>query len=127
LVAFELAGTVQGTQYDHLIINGNLAVGGNLAVDVVGSFDSSIHNSMTFTLASSTALTGAFTNAANGARISTADGRFTFLVNYGAGSSFGVNDLVISGFQGVPEPSTWALLLTGSSYLAWALRRRKRV
>lgn len=126
VAAFELGGTTLGSQYDHLTVTGNLGLGGVLAVNVIGSFDTGINNAMTFNLASSSVLTGTFTNAANGARIATTDGRFTFLVNYGAGSSFGVNDVVISGFQGVPEPSTWALLLSGAGYLALAIRRRKR-
>ena len=126
VAAFELGGTTLGTGYDHLTVTGNLGLGGFTAVNVIGSFDSIIHNSMTFNLASSSVLTGTFANAANGSRIATSDGRFTFLVNYGAGSSFGVNDVVLSGFQGVPEPSTWALLCTGAGYLVLALRRRKR-
>ncbi len=123
---FELGGTIQGTQFDYLLVNGSLSLGGNLLVSLIGGFDTMVNNGMTFDVISSTALSNSFANAANGSRIATTDGRFTFLVNYGPGSPFGVNDLVISGFQAVPEPTTWALLLTGTCSLFFPFRRRRK-
>ncbi len=124
--AFELGGTIQGAQFDYLLVNGSLSLGGNLMVGLIGGFDTTINNTMTFDLVSSTALSNSFANAANGSRIATTDGRFTFLVSYGPTSGFGVNDVVISGFQAVPEPSTWVLLLAGTCSLVLSLRRRKK-
>ncbi len=121
---FELGGTTQGTQYDSLIVNGNLSLGGNLQIGFIGGFDTTVTNTMTFDLVTTSALSNSFLNAANGSRLYTADGLGSFIVNYGPGSGFGVNSVVISGFQAVPEPSTWALLLTGTGIVAFSLRRR---
>ena len=66
----------------------------------------------------------ALPNAANGGRVVKADGCYSFQVNYGAGSSFGANSVVISDVETVPEPST--LILTGLGLLYLAMRRQKR-
>ncbi len=122
---FELGGTAQGTQYDYLVIGGNLVLGGNLALTFIGGFNTSVTGGMTFTLINSTTLAGTFLNVANGTRLTTTDGLGSFVVNYGAGSAFPINTVVLSNFLAVPEPSTWALLLTGVAFLALAARRRR--
>jgi hypothetical protein len=71
-------------------------------------------------------LAGAFGNVASGSRLDTGDGFGTFLVHYGAGSSFGANNLVLTDFRSsrvaVPEPTPIFLLVPGLLVL-W-LRRR---
>jgi len=56
----------------------------------------------TFEILDSLTLSGALSNVANGATLSTAGGEGTFVVNYGAGSAFDVNSVVLSNFA----PST---------------------
>jgi filamentous hemagglutinin len=124
--AFELGGTIQATQFDYLVVNGSLNLGGNLLVSLINGFDTTVNSAMTFDVIHSTVLSNSFANAGNGSRIATTDGQFTFLVNYGPGSPFGANDLVISDFQAVPEPATWALLLTGTGSLFFSWRRRRK-
>ncbi|HVU16228.1 MAG TPA: PEP-CTERM sorting domain-containing protein [Candidatus Didemnitutus sp.] len=125
-LGFEIGGTNQGSDYDHLTVNGTLALGGNLQIGFINGFQSTITNSMTFDLVSSTSLSNSFLNVANGSRLWTADGLGSFVVNYGAGSSFGVNDIVLSSFTPVPEPSTWLLMVAGGAgMLGWCVRRRR--
>ncbi|HEY4302229.1 MAG TPA: PEP-CTERM sorting domain-containing protein [Candidatus Didemnitutus sp.] len=125
-LAFEVGGAAQGSQYDHLVVNGALALGGSLQIGFISGFENTVNSSMTFDLVSSSTLSSSFLNVASGSRLDTADGLGSFVVNYGSGSSFGVNDVVLSGFAPVPEPSTWALLLAGSGIVGWGLRRRRR-
>jgi fibronectin-binding autotransporter adhesin len=122
---FVIGGVTQGSQYDYLVVNGNLSLGGNLQVSFINGFDTTVANGMTFDLISSTSLSSTFLNAPNGSRLTTADGLGSFIVNYGAGSNFGVNDVVLSSFQPVPEPATWVLLVSGAGLLGLALRRRR--
>lgn len=55
----------------------------------------------------------------------TTDGLATFTVNYGAGSLFAVNSVVLSNFTPIPEPSTYALLALGAAAVLWQVRRRR--
>ncbi len=124
-VFFDLGG-VSGAQDDSLVVNGSLDLGGALAVRFVNNFNLTADHTMTFTVATSTSLTNAFLNVANGARLTTADNFGTFVVNYGAGSPFGVNSLVLSNYNAIPEPSTWTLMLAGVGLLGWTACRRLR-
>ena len=70
----------------------------------------------------------------NGAEVFTGDSVTDTVINLG--SNFGPNiDLTINGFgdfaiggvvEGVPEPSTWALMLLGFAGLGYAGYRRTR-
>jgi hypothetical protein len=81
----------------------------------------------TFTIiTAANGLTGAFANVANGARVFTSDGIGSFQVNYGAGSSFAANSVVLSNFVAVPEPSTWVLMSAGTALTLLGWRRRRK-
>jgi hypothetical protein len=75
---------------------------------------------------SGSTISGAFDNAASGARILTESGNASFVVSYGNGSPFGDNQLVLSDFQPVPEPSAFALLILGSAAVGMRRRRVRR-
>ncbi|MBL9211524.1 MAG: PEP-CTERM sorting domain-containing protein [Opitutaceae bacterium] len=124
-VTFDLGGQTKGTQYDHLDVNGTILAGGNLAVRFTGGFQAAVNGNMTFALISSTAIAGSFLNVPNGGFLATADGLGTFKVNYGPGSVFAANEVVLSNFVAVPEPSTWALLITGLGVAAYSRFRRR--
>ena len=70
-------------------------------------------------------LAGVFDNVANGGRLTSADGTTSFQVNYGAGSPYGANNLVLSDPEAVPEPMSLVLLVGGAAALA-LVRYRKR-
>lgn len=86
-------------------------------------------SSDTFTVVSSDALTGVFGNVLNGARLVTTDGLGSFAVNYGSGSIFNPDDIVLSDLQveanPAPEPVTWFLFAIGIVGLLWSGQRRR--
>ncbi len=104
-VEIELGGTVAGDSYDVLAQSGGTngtALGGTLTVKLIDDFECALLGTDGFTVVTSDMpLTGAFTNAANGARLATADGLGTFLVSYGAGSSI-PDAVVLSDFIANP-------------------------
>ena len=73
-------------------INGNLVLR-NLNVGGTPS------PSETYTILTAATLTGSFANVANGQRLTISDGLGSFVVNYGAGSAFTPNHVVLSAFQ----------------------------
>lgn len=128
----ELGGTYQGTEYDFLSVGGTAVLAGNLSVGFIQGFQSSVQPAQAFTVltagTSTSALSGAFANVASGQRLFTSDGAGSFLVNYGAASAFPTlaNSVVLSDFQAIPEPSTYALLGLGAVVVFRSIRRRPR-
>ena len=122
---FEIGGLAQALTYDFLNVTGTVLLDGLLDLSFTNGFESLINDTEVFTLMSAASpIAGVFDNAANGGRVVTADGRYSFQVNYGPGSSFSANSVVISDVETVPEPST--LILTGLGLLYLAMRRQKR-
>lgn len=119
-----LGGTTAGTAYDVLNVGGNLILGGTLDVQFANGFASSILHSNTFTIANATGtngLTGAFANIASGQFLRTSDGAGWFQVTYGGG----LNSVVLSNFQAIPEPSTYVLFGLGAVPALWLARRKR--
>ena len=74
---------------------------------MLNGFQLQLDPSQIFTLlASKDVLSGAFNNVANGARLTTNRRPLLRFVNYGAGSPYGANNLVLSDPQAVPEPAS---------------------
>lgn len=98
-LAFDVAGSAQGTGYDFVSEAGNTPLnlaGSTLKVTLGRGYRPT--NAQTFTLLSSSqAITGAFGNVASGARLTTSDGYGSFVVTY-TGSS-----VVLGGFQLTPQ------------------------
>jgi hypothetical protein len=122
----ELAGLGQGSDYDFLGVGGTAALAGQLAVTFLDEFQFQLPAGASFTiLTAQGGLTGAFANVLNGQRLTTTDGWATFQVNYGTGSPFAANSVVLSHFVvAVPEPSTYVLMALGSVVLLLRFRRR---
>jgi hypothetical protein len=120
ILAMEIGGLGQGTDYDFLDVNGTLTLAGILDLDMLNGFENLVTSSDVFTLATANApILGAFSNVASGSRVWT-NTHISFDVWYGAGSIFDPNSLVITG---APEPSRTVLLMAG---LLGALMRRRR-
>jgi hypothetical protein len=92
VLAYELSGTTPGVGFGYMINVSTATLGGALQITISPQFQSQIQPSDTFTLVSAQAITGHFTNVANGGRLTTADGSGSFVVNY-SGSA-----LVLSNF-----------------------------
>ena len=94
----EIGGIIQRTQYDVVNVTGNVLLGGRLDLKLINGFVPT--PSQTFViLNTSTSISGAFNNAANGQRLTTADGGGSFLVNYGFDSAFDPTLVVLSSFR----------------------------
>ncbi len=102
-LTFQLGGLTQGNQYGFLNVNGSVALNGNLVVSFVNSFQAG--NKDIFTVLSSTALSGAFTNVASGMRLATTDSSGTFLVTYN-GTTVVLSDFQLGGTLAAPSSST---------------------
>jgi hypothetical protein len=96
-LAIEISGLLPGTQHDRVDVTGNVSLDGKLQIALVDGFMPATNQ--TFTVLSAAGLTGTFANVAVGQRLMTHDGTGTFVVDYGPGSPFGPNAIVISGFQ----------------------------
>ena len=126
VLALQIGGPIAGTDYSLLAVSGSGALDGQLVINFTGGYQSVITPANTFTVLTATsALTGSFTDVANGARLNTADGFGSFVVNYGAASAFATSSIVLSGFQAVPEPSTGTLLGIGLVCCVLRLRRHR--
>jgi len=127
LTLIELGGTTQGVNYDFINVGGTATFNGSLAVNFTNGFASSVVPTDVFTvLTAGSPIAGSFTNVLGGARVPDGVGSGSFVVNYGAGSPFGMYTLVLTDFQPVPEPSTWSLLSLGAVTVLYTLRRRRR-
>ncbi len=108
LFTVELAGIGIGppTEYDRLIVDGQVSVGGTLELVLIDGFDQSITNDDVFAVMETTGgILGQWANVANGQRLNVTGGNGSFLVEYGLGSSQ-PNNLFLSSFQG-PMTATW--------------------
>lgn len=116
----ELSGTGSG-EYGQLIA-GQAQIGGDLVIDASNGLESQITGNDTFTIFAASSLSGTFDNVSNGARLDASNGLASFIVNYGPGSPYGANAVVLSNFQPVnmilsevgnpgnaPDPATGSL------------------
>lgn len=107
-LAFEIGGRnnsdPQAPQFDELNVSGNLALDGLLDISLLSGFNPLPTD--TFSILDAGFLTGIFSNVANGGRLDlTAGGNGSFRVNYGTGSPFAGNSVVLSDFQGTASAS----------------------
>jgi fibronectin-binding autotransporter adhesin len=121
-LALELNGTAPGSSYDQLTIgsSGGVSIlGGNISLSLgfapIGNEQFRVIDNL-----SSSAISGTFTNLANGGVISAVFNgtQYDFVANYSGGTG---NDLVLT----VPEPTSATVLLAGLTLTA-GLRRLRR-
>ncbi len=118
-LSFDIGGTTQGPGYDWLTIDYDVSLGGNLILTLVDGFEPSSSDMFTVLTCDET-LSGSFLNVANGGRLMTSDGEGSFEVQYGTGPY--INEIVLSDFEAVPEPSTTAVVCA----LAFGMAMRRR-
>jgi hypothetical protein len=102
-------------EFDTMSVSGSANFGGTLDVSFVNGFQPAPNDSFTV-LTAGPNITGAFINAANGARFPTTDGRGSFIATYSD------NHLVLSNFQTKPPDqllniSARMRVLTGNNVL----------
>lgn len=94
---FQLDLSQPVVKHDSVAVTGNANFeGGDLELQFLNfSFPMA---GQSFSLLSASSITGAFANVASGQRLNTLEGGGSFLVQYGPGSSFNPNEIVISDF-----------------------------
>ncbi len=123
-ISFTLSGPTAAADFGVLNVTNTLVFAGLLQVTFADGYDALVTPASTFTLANAGSNSGGFANVANGGTLATSDGLGLFTVNYGTGSAFAANSLVLSNFVSVPEPSTFALLALGAAVTLLFRRRR---
>lgn len=102
---------IGGTSHDRILQSvgpGGTVLGGTLSLKTIADFDEEVLDESTYEiLTSDMPLSGSFTNAANGARLDTADGSGSFQVNYGP-SSAAPGKVILSNYIADNVPETYA-------------------
>jgi hypothetical protein len=109
--------------YDAMAVTGPASLDGTLHFTLASGLEALLTGNETITLLTAgSPIAGAFDNVANGERMEALSGIGSFQVNYGPGSSFDPNSIVLS--QYVPEPSQVTAL--GLGIVTLCLRRVRR-
>ncbi|NJN05599.1 MAG: hypothetical protein HC814_03295 [Rhodobacteraceae bacterium] len=90
-VTFEIGGLLKGTQHDHVAVGGNATFAGTIQLSLDPGYYPASGNA--FELVSFGGSSGNFSNAANGARVTTTDNLGSFQINYNA------TNVVANAFQ----------------------------
>ncbi len=118
-LAVEIGGPIQFTNYGVVTTDGAAALGGRLQLNLTGGFVPTALNSFDI-LRATGGITGAFANVANGQRLTTSDGLGSFRVNYGPGSEFNPDLVILSAFQAsVPGDFEFDGDVDGNDFLVW--------
>ena len=126
--AVEINGPVAGTDYDQLVVNGTVGLGGTLAVTTGFSTSPDPVNDKFWILLNdgTDALTGTFSNYADGAEVFNESGN-SWTIHYGAefdsNTLSGGNDVVIAV---VPEPATMLMLIIAAGLCLMFKRKRDK-
>lgn len=123
-----LAISIDNDSTSDLLSVGAVAVlAGRLDEIMLPNGAGSISLDQAFTILSAGSITGVFENVLNGGRLAALDNDFvpvgSFRVNYGTGSAYASNLVVLDNFQAVPEPAS-GLAMVSFGMLALARRRR---
>jgi T5SS/PEP-CTERM-associated repeat protein len=97
VLEIEIGGPLAGSEFDFVNVTGSAQVGGELDLTLTGGFSPT--PAQTFAILISNGLSGAFDNVPSGQRVTTSDGGGSFVVNYGFGSPFDDNQVILSAFQ----------------------------
>ncbi|MAT72149.1 MAG: hypothetical protein CMJ58_21795 [Planctomycetaceae bacterium] len=92
----EVGGTIPGALHDIVQVSGTSNIDGWLDLTLLGSFEPGVDDE--FIVLSATTLNGFFNNVFTGQRLRTTGDEGSFVVNYGVGSAFPANQIVLSDY-----------------------------
>lgn len=121
----EIGGSEAGTEHDIWILMGELEME-DVVLDVTlfdGAENALLFDDVLTLIDTDAEILGSFLGIASGERFATSDGLGSFVVWYGAGSSFNASDVVVTGFL-IPEPGTAGLIALGLALLGARRSRR---
>jgi hypothetical protein len=122
-LAFNIGGTSQGISYDYINVDGFIVLGGDLSITLTNGFlPSGDESFVVLTDPSPATITGSFLNVASGGELLTTDGTAEFQVFYGGDGQY-ANEILLTNYQSVPEPTSAAMATGGICLLA--LRRSR--
>ncbi len=101
----EIGGTLVNTEHDFVNVTSNAVLGGKLELTLIDAFVPDPAD--TFTIFNADNLLGFFSNVTDAQRLTTTDGMGSFLVHYGATSSFNPGQIVLTSFQLTPLPGDY--------------------
>jgi T5SS/PEP-CTERM-associated repeat protein len=119
-LAIDIGGTAANTQYDVVSSEGVANLNGLLQLTLINAFMPT--SGQQFTIFNTVGgITGAFSNVANGQRLTTSDGGGSFIVNYGVGSAFAPTSIVLSSFLAVGLPGDYNHnnVVDSADYVLW--------
>jgi T5SS/PEP-CTERM-associated repeat protein len=96
-LAYRVSGPTIFDENGFISSHGSAVLGGALQVTLVDGFVPSPEH-LIAVLSATKGITGQFANVANGQRLTTSDGLGSFAVNYGPGSPFNPNHVILSAF-----------------------------
>jgi T5SS/PEP-CTERM-associated repeat protein len=114
-----ITGAAASNLYRSVDITGSANLSGILSLQVNTLYDPS--PTEVYTILESSNLTGAFSNAASGQRLTEGNGSGSFIVYYGPGSPFNANHVVLASFlpAGVPGDFNANGVVDAADYVMW--------
>ena len=115
----EVGPVGQGAQNDSVSVTGTATLDGQLNLGLING--AAPLPSQTFIILDANTLIGAFDNIFNGQRLTTTDGRGSFVVNYGAGSAFDPTQIILSAFEAIDLPGDYNKdgTVNAADYTVW--------
>jgi hypothetical protein len=116
----EIGGTTAGTTYDVVDVTSFADLSGQLQLALLNGFAPGAGDTFTVLTAAS-GIFGTFSDVTNGARLDTIDDLGSFQVNYGAGSTFDPNQIVLSNFlpNDLPDDFNDDGTVDAADYVVW--------
>ena len=115
----EIGGISVISEYDEVQVTGTAVLDGALQLSLINGFVPNAGN--VFGILTAGALSGVFTNVANGERLDTIDGLGSFLVHYGPGGAFPPNRIFLTDFEpnALPGDFNHDGTVDAADYVVW--------
>jgi len=119
MLQIEIGGTAPGA-FDVVNVGTIAGISGQLQLALIDGFEPAAGDAFTV-LTTAGGIFGTFANVANGQRLTTTGGLGSFVVNYGAGSLFDDNQIVLSNFLAAADLGDYNFegAVDAADYVVW--------